>query len=194
MGTVTFSSTVSGMTPEEFAAFEARIIPLFSPALDKLAEGYRGVTAQSFDNEHGGLTGETAGTAEVVPAVPTPMIAQSRVRFGSHVGFVISPLPAHRIEVRSATALFNPQTTQTRPANRNSPFGPVRAVQWYQGGAESFSPDTSWYTRHIPLLEVQGAIALERFGAALQAMLAEQGATMEYEVTGADTPGLIPMP
>lgn len=191
MGTIAFSSTVRGMTAAQVEEWESKILPLFAPALDKLAEGYKGVTAQSFDSEHGGLTGETATTAETIPAVPNPAIIQSKVRYGAHVGFVISPLPAHTITARNAAALFNPQVNQ-RPANTFSPFGPVRAVQWYQGGAESFSPDRSWYTRHIPLLEVQGAIALERFGAVLQGVLAEQGATMEYDVAGVNEPGLMP--
>lgn len=184
MGTILFSTKVSGMTAAEFDTWESRLLPLFSPALDKLASDYKDTTAQTFSNEHGGMTGETELSPVVVPAIPNPYQIRSTVRYGGHVAYVVDPIKSHIIESHVANALAH-QNQPIRNANPFSPFGPVHGpIQWYQGGSESYSPDRTWYERHIPALEIQGAIALDRFGAVLQSMLAAQGFGMEYDVTG----------
>lgn len=163
----------------------------FLDATLQVTEDYAYEVAEAFQAKHG-RTGQTARDIDIQDYHNFGGLANTfgyEVRIGDGVGFVINPLPAHDIDRKTRRELSNwfwvNSMTGERQQNFYSEFGPATTVSWYQGGPESFSPDTSWYDGE-PLKDA--TIQAER-----QMRRLAQRAQLLW-VLGSDTPVVIKRP
>lgn len=130
----------------------------------KFAErhGRTGETVNSvYDTLEGGAKGGYAGDVTY------------RIEWHGGVGFVINPLPSHTLRFIPGGAPAGP--FEGRTTNFYSPaVGARREFDWYQGGEESYSPDTSWFDEDSELI-ADARAALARMGARAQLVWGAQG-------------------
>lgn len=142
-------------------------------ALLEASAPYQGRIADKFTERHG-RTGDTVGsergTMERDP-VQTAGAFTYHIEWRGGVGFVINPLPPHMLGMPPDKPAG---PWEGRTTNFYSPTDRVSGdVEWYQGGEESFSPDTSWFDEDKQLIEDARA-ALARVGARAQLMWGAQ--------------------
>lgn len=145
---------------------DSRLAAAYQAKLAELGEYYKAEVARRFNESHG-RTGQTATTIAKHYYILDAEEARYDINIGGGVGFVINPLPPHFITGTpglQGMAVMHP----ARLRNFYSPFGPIESVYWYQGGAESYSPDDSWYTDAADALQGQGQVELRKLAAVVQ--------------------------
>lgn len=128
--------------------------PAFMEALSSVGDNYMAEVKAQFAAKHG-RTGQTEQSIheEFTPAFNGDVNAfQYQVVMGGGVGFVINPIGTHTIEstIPLADAMTGPFEGRTQDFYMEFPAEtllPLYSVEWYQGGADSYSPDTSWYDK-----------------------------------------------
>lgn len=141
--------------------FDLRLSAEYNARLEALGDVYEADVAARFNAAHG-RTGQTAKSFTKHHYILDVEEARYDINIGGNVGFVLSPLPPHFIT--GSPGLQNPMAEMHAGRTKNfySPFGPIEEVYWYQGGAESYSPDQSWYTDAADALQGIGAIELRK--------------------------------
>lgn len=145
---------------------DSRLGEAYQAKLASLGAVYEADVAQRFDEAHG-RTGQTARSITKHFYRLDAEEARYDINIGGAVGFVISPLPPHFIDGSPGLSGM-PQMGAGRTRNFYSPFGPIESVYWYQGGAESYSPDQSWYTDAADALQGTGRVELRKLAAVVQ--------------------------
>ena len=137
------------------------MLPEYRAMLSEIGDVYMQEVKTQFAAKHGrsGVT-EASIHEEFETAVEgNPDAFRYRVAIGGNVSYVIYPIGTHEIEAGLGKLLDNPMTGpfEGRMQNYYADF-PVddavklTAVEWQQGGAESHSPDRSWYEDAGPKL------------------------------------------
>lgn len=141
--------------------FDIRLSAGYQEKLALLGDMYKEDIADRFNRTHG-RTGETAKSMTKHFYALDVEEARYDINIAGNVGFVLNPLPPHFIT--GSPGLQNPMASlhAKRSTNFYSPFGPIEEVYWYQGGAESYSPDQSWYTDAADALQGIGAVELRK--------------------------------
>lgn len=141
--------------------FDLRLSAEYQARLNLLGDMYIADVSERFEAAHG-RTGQTAKSFTHHYYALDVEEARYDINIAGNVGFVLSPLPPHFIV--GSPGLQNPMASLSPKRTKNfySPFGPIEQVYWYQGGAESYSPDQSWYTDAADALQGIGAIELRK--------------------------------
>lgn len=145
---------------------DSRLSNAYQAKLGELGEYYRLEVGRRFEESHG-RTGATANTIAKHYYILDAEEARYDINITGAVGFVINPLPPHFID-GSPGLQGMPQMSMGRIRNFYSPFGPIESVYWYQGGAESYSPDDSWYKDAADALQGIGQVELRKLAAVVQ--------------------------
>ena len=152
--------------------FDEGVMAEMEASIAALGEKYAGEVADRFAAYHG-RTGETeasirnSGQLNVGSGLDGSF-AQYIIAVGGHIDFVIKPISPHWIPLGSGVQIAGPNPPTNRPYNLYSPFGPRDEVYWYQGGAESYSPDTTWYTAAEDALKYEAGVELTRIAKYVQ--------------------------
>lgn len=142
-------------------AFDMRLSAEYNARLDVLGEMYAADVGERFNVAHG-RTGETARSFTKHHYILDVEEARYDINIGGNVSYVINPIQAHPIFGTPGLQNQMGGSFTGRTKNFYSPFGPIEEVYWYQGGAESYSPDQSWYTDAADALQGIGAIELRK--------------------------------
>lgn len=150
----------------------------FQGMVAEIADWYKGEIGRRFAETHG-RTGETEASIHGEVREVTGDMYQYAISVGGHIGAVITPLPPHWIDM-NGIRLAGPNPDASRMVNLYSDFGPRDDVYWYQGGAESYSPDRSWYEDAQAALELQGQTKLNMLGGLIQQQWALAGESVPW--------------
>lgn len=157
---------IMGFQKRFYGDIDMFLMPQMQKMMRDIGDPYMELIRSRFAQTHG-RTGETAGSVhQEFESFTEPGVAGAfryRVVVGGNVGFVVTPLLSHIIPASRFSPLYNAQDGpfEGRTKNFYLPFGPVvEDILWYQGGPESYSPDTSWYTDEEENL---GGWAFEQF-------------------------------
>lgn len=153
------------------------LLPEYRAVLSNIGNVYLEEVKAQFAAKHGRSGVTEASFHEVFePAADgNPDAFRYRVAIGGNVSYVIYPIPGHEITAGLNKILENPMTGPFEGRTQNMFFEfpidsayKITDISWFQGGADSHSPDRSWYEDEQETLAMQAMAEFKLFAARVQ--------------------------
>jgi len=168
-------------TTTRYAPARFMYTPAFIETYTAIGKWYEEQVKSEWAKKHGrsGETEESVSGELTISPGPGEATVYG-VRIAGNVGFVLNPLPPHVIVSKVGLAGPTNYPGQGREVNFYDPFGPVKEINWFQGGGtfapgQSYSPDPTWYESLEPILRTEGLETLSKIGNRVANLWGEEG-------------------